>query len=117
MVVDTGSPVSIVSLEYLLQVLVKKPLLEREDPEAWVRGRLQSTTLSLRNYNGGELPIVRQICLAMKKGGHSSTALVQVERGALVEFLLGTDLQPTLGYRLIQEEEDGIRNLLQPSTC
>ena len=57
---DTGSPVTIVSLEHLLQIFARN----REPgttPEQWrrkVEERLQPTTLTLHNYGGDQLNIV-----------------------------------------------------------
>jgi hypothetical protein len=60
---DTGSPVTIVSLEYLLQVLclTQKPGVTPEEWRSMTENRLQPTTLTLRNYGGDQLNIVRQI--------------------------------------------------------
>ena len=61
--VDTGSTVTIVSLDFLLQVLLKNRL-EGQKREEWkdsVRACLKAPTLTLRDYGGGELNVVGQI--------------------------------------------------------
>ena len=60
---DTGSLISITSLEFFLKACVQnhKP---NELPEEWgkaIKQRLQRPTVSLRSYGGGELNIVSQV--------------------------------------------------------
>ena len=58
---DTGSPVTIVSLVFLLKVWAKKRTSE-QSLEEWkkVEKKLEPTPVALRNYCGGRLPVVRQ---------------------------------------------------------
>ena len=81
---DTGSPVTLVSLEFLLQVLAKRKPHE-QTPEEWkqeVRKRLEPTSVALRNYGGGQLPVVRQVKTTLVRSGHEVTATVQVQKEA-----------------------------------
>ena len=51
---DTGSPVTIISWEWLLQLLAKKRL-EGRSPSEWkaeAEKRLEPTTVVLKNYSG-----------------------------------------------------------------
>ena len=64
---DTGSPVTIVSLVFLLKVWAKK-LASEQSPEEWrkqVEKKLEPTPVALRNYGGGRLPVVRQTRVTM----------------------------------------------------
>ena len=64
--VDTGSPITIVSLDCLLDVLVKlrTPNQTLEEWKQGVKDRFQTASLSVKNYDGGEVNIVGQItCL------------------------------------------------------
>ena len=92
------------SLKFLLQVLVgRKP--EQQSPDEWkaeVKKRLKPPTMSLRNYGGGELNIVSEIQCKVSHGSYSKEAVLQVQNNAPVNVLLGTDLQPHLGFALIQ---------------
>ena len=74
------------------------------DWEARTRGRLQPTNLQLKSYSGDQLPIVKQIKVCLSREGFSTVAWVQMQQDAPVEFLLGTDLQALLGFRLMQLE-------------
>ena len=60
---DTGSPVTIISLEWLLQLLVRQCQKDRS-PNEWkaeVECRLEPTAVVLQNYSGDRLRVVRQI--------------------------------------------------------
>ena len=106
---DTGSPVTIVSLEHLLQVLAKrKP--QTQTPEEWrceVEARLKPTQVDLRSYGSGHLPVVRQIQTIISRNGQEVSAVVQVQKDAPAKLLIGTDLLPHLGFLLVQTEVDG----------
>ena len=106
---DTGSPVTIVSLEYLLEVLAQKRP-EGQSPEEWrseVEKRLEPTPVSLRNYGGGHLPVVRQVRTTIARPGHEVEAAVQVQKGAPARLLIGTDILPKLGFLFIRAECEG----------
>ena len=56
---DTGSPVTIVSLVFLLKVWAKKRTSE-QSPEEWrkqVEKKLEPTPFALQNYGGSRLPV------------------------------------------------------------
>lgn len=57
---DSGSPVTIVSLSFLLQAL-KQQRATNQTPEDWaaaVRHRLQPPSLNLSNYGGDQLSVI-----------------------------------------------------------
>ena len=113
---DTGSPVTIVSMKFLLQALAKqKP--KDQDPTEWaatVKARLEPPALMLHNYGGDELKIVRQLSVAISREGHTCTATVLVQKDAPLDLLLGTDLQTQLGFLFLQKRTDGMAiDLLQ----
>ena len=60
---DTGSPITIIALEYLLATLAKARS-GAESLAQWqarVKDRLQPTSMQLRSYSGDEVPILKQI--------------------------------------------------------
>ena len=68
---DTGSPVTIISLEWLLQVLARQRC-KGQNPDEWkaeVENRLAPTAMVLQNYSGDKLRIVRQIRLTLARSG------------------------------------------------
>ena len=113
---DTGSPVSIVSLEKLLSAFaIKRP--QGQSPDEWeteMRNRFQPPMVTLRNYGGGELSIVGQITASVSCSGFHVDALLQAQPNASVDLLVGTDLLPSLGFALLQLDERGHgKNLLK----
>ena len=115
---DTGSPISIVSLDFSLKVAAKDRTPE-QSPADWgkaTRGRLQPTTVSLRSYGGGELAIVSQVQCRITREGYQVDTLLQVQKEAPVSLLLGTDVLPQLGFALIQTSKDQSVDLLGNSS-
>ena len=105
---DTGSPVTIIQLEALLEILAKQRR-PGQTPSEWrtvVESRLEPTSLILQNYSGDNLKIVRQIKIDMSRPGYSIIAVVQVQKGAPAKLLIGIDLLSQLGYFFIQTTED-----------
>ena len=112
---DTGSPVTIVSLEHLLRILARTRPPETT-PEQWrakVEDRLKPTSLNLRNYGGDELNIVRQISVSLTHGEHSVTATIQVQAAAPAPLLIGTDVLPQLGFQSLSKDHNEYKDLLQ----
>ena len=111
---DTGSPVSIISLDYFLQTAsAKRP--EDQSPADWgkeVRKRLLPSTMTLRSYGGAELPIVAQVSCKLSKGGFSIEGLLQVQKEAPVDLLLGTDTLSQLGFSLTQSQDNITKDIL-----
>ena len=107
--VDTGSPVTIVSLECIVKTLAKKRQAE-QSPTQWrseIEERLEPPTLPLQSYGGSELNLVKQIRVTLSRAGFSVTSVVQVHSGAPVDLLLGTDLLPQLGFSMVAQGPDG----------
>ena len=104
--IDTRSPVTIVSLSFLMNALVQQLKLINPSKEVIreeVKKRLEPTAFRLKSYSGDTLPIVKQACLQLSRGSYSISAWVQIQKDAPVELLLGTDLQPALGFCLVDE--------------
>ena len=118
--IDTGSPVTIVSLEFLLQVLAKKRPPE-QPPEEWkkqVEKRLEPTSVALRNYGGGCLPVVRQVFVMITRSGHQVEVVVQVQKEAPAKLLIETYLLLKLGFLfLCTEMGDDDVDLLEDQRC
>ena len=105
---DTGSPVSIVSLDHFLSVAVanRKPNQPKEEWKREVQQRLQPPSISLRSYGGAELEVVGQSTCRLSKGKFSIDVVLQIQKEPPVELLLGTDVLPQLGFSLTQCEAD-----------
>ena len=105
---DTGSPVTIIQLEALLEILAKQrhPYQTIFEWRTTTESRLEPTSLILKNYSGDNLKIVRQIRISMSRPGYSTSAVVQVQSGAPAKLSVGTDLLSRLGYFFVQASED-----------
>ena len=70
---DTRSPVSIVSLDFFLRASAANQPEQQslEDWEKEVRARLEPPTVSLHSYGGDELAIVWQVKSSISRGGYS----------------------------------------------
>ena len=106
---DTGSPVTIVSMRFLLEALAKQKPKE-QGPTEWaaaVKSHLEPLSLTLHNYGGDELKAVRQLTATISREGHTCTATVLVQKDAPFDLLLGTDLQTQLGFLFLQKKTNG----------
>ena len=107
---DTGSPVTIVSLEFIIEALLKKRPQRQtiEDWKAEFWGKSEPPTLSpLLSYGGGKLNTVRQLKVRIRWGKFSHDVIVQAEKNGSVPLLIGTDLQAKLGFQFVQNDSDG----------
>ena len=113
---DTGSPVSIVSLDFLIKALVAK---DEDNPKDVIRERvkqkLEPTPLRLKGYSGEIIPVLKQAKVKMKHGSYEVEAYLQVQKCAPVDLLLGTDLQPMLGFVLMDLVMENPSDLLRPT--
>ena len=71
----------------------------------------------LKAYSGHRLNILSQVNLSLTHGSRTIEAVVLVQEGAPHKLLLGTDLQPKLGFRLLVEEEASLTDLLTGEEC
>ena len=103
---DTGSPVSIVSLEKLLDALARtRP--PGQTPEEWkkeMQSRFVPPSVVLKNYGGGELSIVGQIEALVTRADFKINAVLQAQSNASVDMLIGTDLLPALGFAFVKRD-------------
>ena len=106
---DTGSPISITSLEFFLKACVQN-WKTNESPEEWgraVKQQLQQPTVALCSYGGGELNIVSQVKCRVSRDNFIVETVLQVQKGAPVDLLLGTDILSCLGFTFSRLEKDG----------
>ena len=103
---DTGSPVTIVSAKFLFQALAKHCLPDQtvKEWEDSVRKRLQYSSVRLQSYGGGKLNIIGQIEVNLERGSNQTKAVVQIQNKAPVQLLIGTDLLPSLGVLFLLKE-------------
>ena len=90
---------TIASLDFLVKVLTcgmehRDKRIIREE----VKRHLEPTALKLRSYSGEALPMVKQAHVCLSRGRYTVDTCVQVQMDAPVQVLLGTDMQPSLGF-------------------
>ena len=108
--VDSGSPVTIVSLGVLLQGLAAKRTTQT--PEEWtdaVKKRLQKPTVAVRAYDGAELAMHAEITAEIAFGDRKHVAPVLVQKDAPEDLLLGTDFLPYLKVLRLAEQTQTLR--------
>ena len=107
--VDTGSPATIVSLEFVLRVLQKnRPKNQTND--WWMeqtQERFKDPDVVLKNYGGQQLDFIAQIDVTLSRGDRQVNSVVLVRKGAPNDLLIGTDVQQWLGLSLVAKDSDG----------
>ena len=107
--VDTGSSVTIVSLDVALKALASKRPPEQTPAnwEAQMKENIRNPTITLRSFGGERLNILGQLTATVQRGTHSKTAVVLVQSNTPVDILLGTDFQPYLSLMFLKTGPDG----------
>ena len=111
---DTGSPATIVSLEFVMSVMVGERK-EGQSKEQWkidTLRRLSRPDVTLKNYGGHPLDIIAQMPLRLSHGDRTMEATVLIQKGAPNQLLLGTDVLGDLGFVLMAETPSGAVDLL-----
>ena len=106
--VDTGSPATIISLAFVMQVLVDGR--SDETPEQWKKetyAKFASPDVTLKSYGGKPVDIIAQIEVTLALGKQEVRSPVLVQKDAPNDLLLGTDLLPQLGVSLVVGKGDG----------
>ena len=106
--VDTKSPSTIISLEFLLEVMVKtRP--DSQMREQWKEDtftRFSDPDVTLKSYMGHQLDLIAQTPVHLSQGAYSVDTVVLVQKGTPND-LLGTDLQSQLGLLPTMEKATG----------
>ena len=112
--VDTGLPITILSLSYLLQVwwTQRDKTLPHWKWKEEVIGKLADPTITLKAYNGTPLNVLAEVNVILEKGSHRCEATVMVQEDAPQDVLLGTDCLSQLGIQLTGLEEPPHPNTL-----
>ena len=107
--IDTGSPATIASLEFVLKVLKSNRPKEQTDAQ-WIestRKKLKGPDVMLKNYGGHRLDFIAQVELTLSRGQYQLITTILVRKDAPNNLLLGTDVQPQLGFSLGTKDADG----------
>ena len=107
-VIDTGSPVTIISLDFAMIVMAKERSKYRnvEEWEDATLKKFEPPEITLKSYGGERLDVLAQLPVCITQGGYHSDVKVLVRKDAPTRLLLGTDAQPLLGYLLVKKETE-----------
>ena len=103
--IDTGSPATIISLDFALDVLAK----ERPNVEEWMsatRKKFETPEISLLNYGGDRLDLLAQLPIQITQSEYQVDVKASVQKDAPNPLLIGTDVQTALGFHLVKKESD-----------
>ena len=112
--IDTGSPATVISLDFALATLVKGEKNE-QSPSEWkeeVQEKFSLPSITLKAYSGHQLDIQYQVRVELTHGDRTLDTVVLVQEGAPHDLLLGTDLQPKLGFALVAADGTKLTDLL-----
>ena len=107
--IDTGSPATIASLEFVWKVLKSNRPKEQTDAQ-WIestRKKLKAPDVMLKSYGGHRLDFIAQTELTLSRGRCQMNTTILVRKNAPNDLLLGTDVQPQLGFSLVTKDADG----------
>lgn len=106
--VDTGSPATIVGLKFALEILATQRHPGRS-PKKWAnygKSLMQQPTITLQNYGGGTLNVIKQMTVQLSKGDRHLRTVAYIQDGAPVDLLLGINSLLLLGYLLQEPQAD-----------
>ena len=92
--IDTGLPVSIMSLKKAIQILALRKG-EFSSPQKWKEtmiAQFQTPTVTLRSYSGDALNVVAQLPMILGQGDQKVSSVVLIQKDAPQNLLTGTDL-------------------------
>ena len=70
--------------------------------------RFEPLSTVLRSYGGACLDIVAQLPVTLSQGSDQVGAVVLVQKDAPNDLLIGTDIQPLLGFTLIMRKAGAV---------
>ena len=117
--IDAGSPATVISLDFVLDVFVKgRP--QGQSPGEWREAIMKAfgpQSMMLKAYSGHQLDVCYQVHVSLARGGQSTQAMILLQEGAPHDLLLGTDLQPKLGFALVAAEGTKLTDLITGEEC
>ena len=107
--IDEGSPVSLISIDFLLQALL--PIVGEEKTSSQkveaLRARMQPPSMVVRNFGGLQVNVICQTTVTLSHRKHKHQVTILVQKGTPLELLLGTDTLGKLGFQILETRADG----------
>ena len=91
---------------------------DRQTPSKWkgeTLSKFAPPEVNLKSYGGQRLSVIAQISLCLTQGQSSTNATVLVQKGPLNDLLLGTDVQPRLGFAMVMKKARSTLDLFSGS--
>ena len=84
-----------------------------------MKSRLKSPNLTLKNYGGYELNILKEVTVKLERRGYLCIAVIFLQKNPLHDLLIGTDLLPSLGFQFIKKTSnlDGAEDIFTNKKC
>ena len=117
--IDTGSPATVISLDFVLDVFIKG-MPQGQSPGEWREVTMKEfgpLSMMLKAYSGHQLDVCYQVHVRLARGGQSTGAVILMQEGAPHDHLLGTDLQLKLGFTLVAAEGTKLTDLITGEEC
>ena len=106
--VDRGAPATIISLQFALKVLTQLRRSDETDKQ-WREATMKNfhdPNVVLKRYGGQRLDFMAQIELSLSRGDQEMKTVL-VKKDAPNDLLIGTNVQPELGFSLVVTESNG----------
>ena len=82
-----------------------------------IEKRFLPPTLSINNFGGGEVYVISQLTIKLKRGTKMYQTTILVQKGVPLDLLLGTDVSAELGLYVVDGSGWGpVMELLQSKT-
>ena len=117
--INTGSPATIISLDFAMSVFAQGRK-EGQTPSQWREKTLKKFSppeVALNSYGGQQLSVIAKVSLCLSQGESCKDAAVLVQKGAPNNLLLGTDVQPHLGFAMVVKKIGGMLDLFSGRGC
>lgn len=111
--VDTGLPVSIISLDFAM-VVTAREWMSYQTVEAWKEATLKKfepPEIALKSYCGSHLDVMSQLPVNITRGPFEVDVTVLVRKVYPNPLLLGTNALHSLGLCLVEKEVPSTPNL------
>ena len=102
------------SLQKAIQILALRKG-EFSSPQEWkeaMMAQFRTSTVVLKSYSGNALNVVAQLPLIISQCDQEVSSTILIHKDALHDLLIGTDLQPVLGYVLTVKKSGNLETVL-----
>lgn len=110
---DTGSPVTIVSIECVLDALAKQQA-PKQSAEEWkhqLHKKFQQSTLTVNNYGRDDVNVNGQLLVTLQVENKECKATMLVQKEVKVDLLLGTDIISEQGFLVVEVPDQKVQSM------